>query len=170
MTKVTSVQLTPWTADDLWLLRRKNEPGMTSHLGGPESEEKLLARHERYTNIEATGKGHMLKILVDGEVAGSIGFWHRVWDGEPVYETGWAVLPEFQGRGVAAAAALAAVGLARAEAKHRCVHAFPSVDHPASNGVCRKAGFTLMGECEIEYPKGTWMKSNNWRLELRPER
>jgi hypothetical protein len=42
------------------------------------------------------------------------------------------------------------------------------VAHGASNGVCRKAGFTLLGEVDFEYPKGTPIRSNDWRLDLRP--
>jgi hypothetical protein len=32
--------------------------------------------------------------------------------------------------------------------------------------VCRKAGFTLLGETEFEYPPGHLMRSNDWRLDL----
>jgi len=46
------------------------------------------------------------------------------------------------------------------------MHAFPAADHPASNAVCRKAGFTLCGETGFEYPPGTIMRCNDWRLEL----
>jgi hypothetical protein len=40
------------------------------------------------------------------------------------------------------------------------------VDHAASNAVCRKAGFTLLGACDFEYPKGTFIQSNDWVVEL----
>lgn len=50
---------------------------------------------------------------------------------------------------------------------NRYLHAFPSVSRPASNGVCRKAGFTLLGACDFEFPPGTMMWCNDWRLELR---
>lgn len=86
--------------------------------------------------------------------------------GESVWETGWGVLPEFQGRGLAARAARAVVAEARAAGRNRYLHAFPSVGHRASNSVCRKAGFTLVGEVEFEYPKGHWITSNDWRVDL----
>ncbi len=76
------------------------------------------------------------------------------------------MLPQFQGRGLAARAAGAVVGAARVAGWHRYLHAFPSVDHHASNSVCRKAGFTLLGEVEFEYPKGHWITSNDWRVDL----
>jgi RimJ/RimL family protein N-acetyltransferase len=81
-----------------------------------------------------------------------------------VYETGWNVLPPFQGRGIAAAAAT--VAAAGAEREHRYIHAFPSVDNPASNAICHKLGFSLVAECDFEYPPGSFMRCNDWRLDL----
>ncbi|GAA2999488.1 GNAT family N-acetyltransferase [Streptosporangium longisporum] len=167
-TNTPTVRLDPWSEDDLGLLRRINAPEMTEHLGGPETEEKLLARHRRYVEIAGKGAGRMFAVVLLPELrkAGSIGYWERVWGEEVVYETGWGVLPEFQGRGVAAAAARAVAVEAAAEHRHRHLHAFPSVGHPASNAVCRKAGFVLVAECDFEYPPGTVMRCNDWRLDL----
>ena len=50
--------------------------------------------------------------------------------------------------------------------KHRFVHAFPSVDNAPSNAICRKAGFTLLGERDFEYPPGHPLRSNDWRFDL----
>jgi RimJ/RimL family protein N-acetyltransferase len=57
---------------------------------------------------------------------------------------GWNVLPPFQGRGIASRAVTMAAAQAAADGKHRYLHAYPSVDNPASNAVCRKAGFELL--------------------------
>ncbi|MGQ4434765.1 MULTISPECIES: GNAT family N-acetyltransferase [unclassified Streptomyces] len=159
------VRLQPWGAGDFWLLERLNSPEMTAHLGGPESAERLADRQLRYVRLD---RGRMFRVesAVSGETVGSIGFWEREWRGESVWETGWGVLPEFQGRGLAAQAARAIVVAARVAGWHRYLHAFPGVDHPASNSVCRKAGFTLIGPVEFEYPKGSWMTSNDWRIDL----
>jgi RimJ/RimL family protein N-acetyltransferase len=46
------------------------------------------------------------------------------------------------------------------------VHAFPSVSNAPSNAVCRKLGFTLLEECEFEFPRGNFMRCNDWRLDL----
>lgn len=162
------VRIEPWSEGDLALLRRLNAPEMTAHLGGPETEEQLLVRHRRYVESAATGSGPMFRVVLlpDGEAVGSVGYWERTWRTETVYEMGWGVLPPFQGRGIAAAAAAAAADLARAERRHRYVHAFPSVGNPASNAVCRKLGFTLFGPCDFEYPPGSTMRCNDWRLDL----
>jgi RimJ/RimL family protein N-acetyltransferase len=76
------------------------------------------------------------------------------------------VIPAFQGRGIAAAATAHAIAMARSEKTHRFVHAFPSVDNPPSNAICRKLGFTLIGECDFEYPPGSVMRCNDWHLDL----
>jgi RimJ/RimL family protein N-acetyltransferase len=162
------VQIEPWTDADLELLRRINTPEMKKHVGGPETEEQVLIRHQRYLNFVPEGKGCMFRIILlpERRAAGTIGYAERTWQQEKVYEMGWNVLPPFQGRGIAAAAATAAAARARAERKHRYLHAFPSVDNPASDAVCRKAGFSLIGECDFEYPPGSLMRSNDWRLDL----
>jgi RimJ/RimL family protein N-acetyltransferase len=160
------IRLEPWSADDLWLVERlMGDPSMTEHLGGAESPAKLADRHRRYVE---PGSG-MFKIVDErtGAAVGSVGFWERQWQGEQVYETGWSVLPESQGRGIASRATALAVEKARAEGKHRYLHAFPSVANAPSNAICRKLGFTLLGEHEFEFPPGHPMRCNDWRLDLR---
>ncbi|MFI7009091.1 GNAT family N-acetyltransferase [Streptomyces sp. NPDC050145] len=158
--------LEPWSEGDLDLLRRNNTPEMTEHLGGPESEERLVERHRRYLDPEANGTMFRVVLLPKGRAVGSTGFWDHEWGGEPAYETGYGILPEFQGRGLAVAATKAVVARAAADGRRRFLYAFPSVHHAASNAVCRKAGFELVEECEFEYPKGNFIRSNVWRTDL----
>ncbi len=164
------IQIEPWADTDeyLDLLRRNNAPDMTEHLGGPETEEQVLARHTRYAAMDDPAAGQMYRIVVlpDRDSVGGIGFWEREWQGESVYEIGWGVLPEFQGRGIATAAIGSTIAAARAVRKHRYVHAFPSVDNPASNAICRKAGFEFVAEYGFEYPPGNVIRCNDWRLDL----
>jgi RimJ/RimL family protein N-acetyltransferase len=162
-----AIRLKAWTQADLGLLQQANTPEMTEHLGGPETEDQLLDRHHRYLQLKDPGTGQMLAVILpDGQPAGIIGYWERPWLHEQVYETGWHVLPGLHGRGIATAAARAVAALARTHRRHPHLHAFPATDHPASNAVCRKAGFALLGETDIEYPPGSYMRCNNWRLEL----
>jgi RimJ/RimL family protein N-acetyltransferase len=163
------MELRPWAEGDLWLIERlMGDPAMTEHLGGPESPEKLRERHERYCRIGESGTGRMFVIVVgpDWEAAGSVGYWEREEQGQQVWETGWSVLPEFQGRGLATHATIAAADRARAEGKHRFMHAYPSVENGPSNAICRKAGFTFVGEVEFEFPVGHLMRCNDWVLDL----
>ncbi|MFD9793874.1 GNAT family N-acetyltransferase [Streptomyces sp. NPDC059070] len=166
------VLLTPWSVEDLTLLHHSNSPAMTSHTGGPETEEALLKRQHRYEALSArpAEEGRMFRVSLEdsGEPVGSVGYWPRTWQGEEVYETGYGILPEFQGRGLGVAA-LRAVARAAAEAGgRRKLHAYPSVDNAASNAVLQKAGFELLGKVEFEYPPGHEIVSHDWCLDLHP--
>jgi RimJ/RimL family protein N-acetyltransferase len=163
---MSRVVLEPWAEDGLELLRALNTPEMTAFLGGPESEEKVADRHRRYLDPEENGTMFRVVMLPEHVVVGSTGFWEHEWDGEPAYETGYGIRPEFQGRGLAAAATRAVVETARADGRRRYLYAFPSVIHAASNAVCRKSGFELVGESDFEYPKGHFIRSNVWRVDL----
>ena len=162
------VRLEPWGEGDYPLVERvMGDPRMTEHLGGPETPEKLRDRHDRYVRIAGTGTGRMFKIVVEsGEAAGSVGYWEREWRNETVYETGWSVLPEFQGQGLAVTATRLAMEAATAERKHRWMHAYPKVENAASNAICRKLGFELLGAHDFEYPPGNPIVCNDWRYDL----
>jgi RimJ/RimL family protein N-acetyltransferase len=156
------VTLRPWTNDDLWLLHETlGNPAMMDHLGGIESAEQIEQRHLRYLSDR-----DMFTVWEGDAVVGSVGFWERTWRDAVVYEAGWMILPKYAGRGLAAQAARAVISLARKERKHRFLHAFPNVENAASNAVCRNAGFTNLGECTFEYPKGHWMRCNDWCIDM----
>jgi RimJ/RimL family protein N-acetyltransferase len=159
------IGLAPWSERGYAVLAGLNSPEATEHLGGPETTEQLRRRHERYL-ASGGSDGPMFLVLLEDRAVGSVGYWPRDWHGERVYETGYGVLPEYQGRGIAVAALRLCAEHAACEGTLRRVHAFPSVDNGASNAVCRKAGFELVGECELEYPPGNLIRSNDWRLEL----
>jgi RimJ/RimL family protein N-acetyltransferase len=161
------VTLESWDSGDLPLLTRlMGDQRMTEHLGGPESPEKLRERQERYERLD--GGDRMFKIveLSSGAAVGSVGFWTKEWRDRQVYEVGWMVVPEFQGRGIAATAISQAIALAKHDDKHRFMHAFPSIDNAPSNAICRKLGFELREQCEFEFPKGHFMRCNDWCLDL----
>jgi RimJ/RimL family protein N-acetyltransferase len=167
----SDVNLRLWSEEDFPLLvRLMGDPAMTTYLGGPEPMEQLQKRHQRYCQMKTSEKGHMYVIVFGDQrtVAGSVGYWEIEWGGQQVWETGWSVLPEFQGKGIATRATALVVDQARSEAKHQFIHAFPSVDNAASNAICHKAGFTLQGEVEFEYWRepGKFMRCNDWRLDL----
>jgi RimJ/RimL family protein N-acetyltransferase len=166
------VRLEPWGKDDLPLLRRLlGDPAMMVHLGGPETEEQIVERQARYEQIEHD-QGRVFKVVEEGsgEAAGWVGYWERSWRDQEVWEVGWSVLLEFQGRGVGRAATALAIESAQSDGKHRFMHAFPAVDNGPSNAICRKLGFELLGEHEFEYPKDNLLLCNDWRLDLDAKR
>jgi len=162
------VALRPWAAADYWLLQRLlGDPEMTRYLGGPESQEAIRTRHERF--LVADPERHGLFAVTVGhteEAVGWVGYWESEWHGELVWECGWNVLPEAQGRGVATAAAALMVDDARRRGRHRHLHAIQAVGNAASNALCHRLGFELLGEVEVDYPTGVVMRSNDWLLDL----
>lgn len=167
--KNLDVYIRPWTKEDLPLLERlMGDPNMTLYIGGPETKEKIYKRHERYCRDSDLEQNPMFAVLLGPEniKTGSIGYWEKEWKGRPIWETGWSILPEFQGYGIATRAIALVIRRAQLEGKYRFLHAFPSVDNIASNAVCRKAGFTLEEEVNFEYPPGHLMQCNDWKLDL----
>jgi RimJ/RimL family protein N-acetyltransferase len=167
-----SVRLEPWSTTDGPLMERLlGDPAMTVHLGGPESPQKLADRQARYEKPDS----HQYKIVVGepGEGVGAVGYWEREESGDTIWEVGWLVVPEQQGKGYASAGMRMLLELMRADdIRHESLHAYPSVDNAASNAICRKLGFTLVGPTDFEYPHGSGqvMRCNDWRYELFPER
>ena len=159
------VTLEPWAETDLPLLERANTPEMTRYIGGPEPPEKLIERNERYLRLSASGEAAMFRIEVDGEPAGGIGYWHVDHDGVPAYETGWNTLPEFQRRGVAREALRMLIPLVVARGDRELLVAYPGVDNPGSNALCRGAGFTHTGS-GTEPWRGGELHYNVWVLTL----
>ena len=164
---MNDVMIEPWGKDDLPLLERlMGDPRITEHLGGPETPEKIRERQGRYERAEAGDRMFKIVDVASGGAVGSVGYWDKEWHDKNVYEVGWMVLPEFQGRGIAVAATAQAIELAHQDGKHAWMHAFPNVENAPSNAICRKLGFTLLGEQEFEYPKGHLMLCNDWQLDL----
>jgi RimJ/RimL family protein N-acetyltransferase len=159
------VRLEPWGKGDLHILERSlGDPAMTTYIGGPESPEKLAERQARYE--KPGSRQYKIVDIATGEGIGWVGYWQRTWRGGPVWEIGWSVLPTHQGRGIATIATAEVIAIARAEKSHRYVHAYPSVTNAPSNAICRKLGFVLLGESDFEYPPGSIMRCNDWRLDL----
>jgi RimJ/RimL family protein N-acetyltransferase len=165
---MTDVSLRAWSEDDLDLLRRANTPELMDQLGGPETDDEVRARHERYLRLAREGTAHQFRIVIPGhpEGVGIVGYWRRDWREEPVLEAGWSVEAAYRGRGIAPAAVIAMLDAARERGEHLPVHAFPRVDNPASNAVCRKAGFRLLGEADFEVAHGRVLHTNDWVADL----
>lgn len=161
------LRLRPWSPDDLPLLRAANSPEMTAHLNGPETELQLIERHERYLRLNASDAARMFVVIDDeGRPLGSIGYWPVEWRGRPAWETGWFVLPVAQGRGIASRALALLIDDVRAHPTgRRPLVAFPGIDNPASNGVCRRNGFTLCGTISETF-RGAELTINEWVLDL----
>jgi RimJ/RimL family protein N-acetyltransferase len=169
LNKMSEILLQTWSEQDLALMQRLlGSPTVMAHLGGPETPEQIERRNKRYAYLVEDGVDQMYKIVLasTAEPVGSIGYWKKNWRDRLVYEMGWMVLPEYQGHGIATKAGEAVIDLLRKEKRFPFIHAFPSVSNPASNAICRKLGFTLLEECQFDYPPGHSMTVNDWQLDL----
>ena len=83
-----------------------------------------------------------------------MGYWEKEWRGETVWEVGWLVLPEQQGRGFATAGMRLLLDII-CDDPSVTARARVSVGRErASNAICRKLGFILLGAIDFEYPHG----------------
>jgi RimJ/RimL family protein N-acetyltransferase len=158
------VRIEPWGEGDLPLLVKLNDAEMTKHVGGPESSEKLAKRQSRYE--KADSRQYKIVVQTSGEGIGWVGYWERTWRDQQVWEIGWAVIPSFQRRGIASSATAELIDRARAEGRHRFLHAFPRIENAPSNAICRKLGFTLDDEIDFPARRGGFVRCNNWRFDL----
>jgi RimJ/RimL family protein N-acetyltransferase len=160
-----STTLRPWSPTDLPLLQRANDPAMTAHLGGPETEEKVVERHEKYLRFVQQEQCGIFAIELDGVAVGGVNWWQTSWRDEEIVEMGWFVVPEAQGHGVATKGVGLAIDDARSRSERRHLMAFPATANAASNGVCARAGFTRLGEKDFPY-RGIVLHVNVWSLPL----
>jgi RimJ/RimL family protein N-acetyltransferase len=157
------VKLVRYAEADLHLTEAlETDPEVMRDLGGPIAASALPAIHERRLKDR-----WWLKIVAEdsGPAVGTIGIWERSLDGETIHETGWMVLPAFQGQGIAGEALKLLIELARGEPQFERMHAFPPVTNVRSNALCRKFDFTLHEERDFSYV-GRTLRCNHWILSL----
>ncbi|UYO98083.1 GNAT family N-acetyltransferase [Microbacterium sp. M28] len=160
-----TVRLRRWAPSDLPLLYRANTPEMTAHLAGPETDDQVQERNQRYLRLWREGAARMFVVEDDEAAVGGIGWWTTEWDDQDVHETGWFILPEMQGRGIGRAALALLVQDVREHRTERLLTAFPSEDNLPSNALCRGAGFSLVATRELAF-RGQTLQTNVWALDL----
>ena len=144
----------------------ETDPQVMAELGGPVPREEIPALHRRRLDGIAADPWWFVIVTDDEEPAGEIGIWETEHHGTTVHETGWMLARAFHGRGLASAALALLLDRARAEPRFEQLHAWPGVTNPASNALCRKFGFDLLGE-EVGDYRGAKLRVNHWVLTLR---
>jgi RimJ/RimL family protein N-acetyltransferase len=166
------VELRNIESDDLELYEAIHcDPRMMSDLGGPLPREGLAEKLRRDAATTESGETWVLKIIPDYEsdtAAGTVAVWDHEVDGETVTEIGWMVLPDFQGRGMGSEAVRAVLDRARSERRWNVLNAYPPVSNARSNAMCRKMGFTKIGELDFHF-RDRVLRCNQWQLDLREE-
>ena len=163
------ISLVPITADDEDLaVRLECDPVLMLHIGGPRPEADVRASHKRRLVLMKKGEARMYKIVAENsaEVLGTIGIWKIDWQGPHAYEMGWFVLPEYQGQGVATAAARLLIAQTRSDPEVHYIYAYPTVTNAASNAIARKIGMENQGEFDNEGFAGV-LRCHDWRIDVR---
>ena len=168
------MELAPYTDDDLWLTRAlETDPRVMAELGGPWPDEAIPRIHER--RLESIAGGTWWFTLVPeagGRPVGMLGIFGSEHRGHAISEAGWSVLPEHQSKGYASAGLALLLERAHADGRWGAIHAFPGATNAASNALCRKFGFELVGQETVDYG-GRALRCNHWVLaatERRPKR
>jgi len=165
------MRLRLYADEDRWLAEAMEcDPVVMAHLGGPLSPADIPPIHARRIVHSDDDVGYF--VIIPDEATGpigTVGIWRLELDGETVHEVGWMLLPAFQGRGIASQALAMVLDLAKADTRVDAVHAFPNIENPASNAICRKLGFELLGERDGGYG-GHRFRTNHWRLDMRTYR
>jgi RimJ/RimL family protein N-acetyltransferase len=162
LVRLDSLKLVRYTDADLKLTEAlETDPEVMRELGGPIAASELAAIHRRRLKDP-----WWLTIVPEasGPAVGTIGIWEKVLDGVTIHETGWMVLPAFQGRGIASTALRLLIERVRGEPQFESMHAFPPVTNAPSNALCRKFSFALIEQRDFSYA-GRTLRCNHWRLE-----
>lgn len=157
------------TVDDLDLyLGTLGDEKVMAELGGPLSPERIAEKLRRDVELAATDEAWIFTVIpaeTAGRAVGNVCVWNSEHNGEPIVEMGWMLLKEFHGRGYGSEAVHLTLLRAKAENRWGVIHAFPGVTNSASNAVCRKNGFELIGQSDGEY-NGHFIRANHWRVDL----
>jgi RimJ/RimL family protein N-acetyltransferase len=161
------VELVPYSEEHFELTKALEfDPDVMRELGGPADPGDVERAHQR--RVESVEKGEWWFVIVpepDGQPAGTIGIWESDLTEEPIREIGWMVLPEFQGRGIATEALRTIVDRARSDPRFDRIHAFPGASNIPSNALCRRAGFTHVGDREVRFRERP-LQVNHWELDV----
>ena len=140
----------------------ETDPVVMRELGGPTDPARLPEVHAR-----RLGDPWWFKIVPSpaAPAVGTIGIWEKELDGLVIHETGWMVLPAFQGQGIATRALGLLIERVREAPEFPSMHAFPPITNAPSNALCRKFHFTLLRQRAFVYA-GRTLQCNHWMLDV----
>jgi RimJ/RimL family protein N-acetyltransferase len=156
------MELRPLTREDRRLYERiYTDPRMWAELGGVLDQDMAVKLERDVASVEAGRDWVLVIVTADGTAAGAVSLWDHEWEGETIYEIGWMVLPEHQGRGLASTGVAEALRRADEAARWRVLHAFPATTNAPSNALCHKHGFALRGPIDYTHRERT-LRVNHW--------
>ena len=110
---------------------------------------------------------YTVRVGDDPEPVGIGAVFATPWDGEVIYEAGIMLRPDETRRGVGLATLSQLAERARTELRLARVHGFTAVGNAGGNTICRRLGWTLVGECDLDY-EGRPIRCNHWAKDLTP--
>ena len=153
MIETSRLTLRRFRAGDRETVARWNaDPEYTRHLSGLQSRAQSDEAYDRWDRHWAEHGFGLLAVewRETGELIGRTGpQFHRVWPGDP--EIGWALDPDWWGRGIATEAGRASVAWAFGELGFHRVVSITTEPNIASLNVMAKLGFTLLTQIESEW-------------------
>jgi RimJ/RimL family protein N-acetyltransferase len=164
-----AIELVPLRPEDERLTAAlETDPAMMEHLAGPLDPSAVPRVHaERLERIERGDTWYFtIRLKPDGPPVGTVCLWHDERHPPGTSEAGWAVLPAYQGRGIAKAALAELIRRARVDGRWGEIHAWPSVTNEASNALCRALGFRHVGVANLVF-RGHELLCNDWVLPTR---
>lgn len=153
-------------ADRALTIELEGDPAVKAQLGGPigavEAERIHLHRLERLLHGDL-----FFTVMVDGQ-PGSVGIaalFETAWGDSVIYEAGIMLLPTGQRAGLGLTVLRMIVECARPIESIDEVHGFTAVSNEGGNTICIRAGFRLLGECDLDY-EGRPVRCNHWVFDL----
>lgn len=155
--------------DAPFILQLVNTPAWHRFIGDrnvhSESDAESYLRNGALKQYEAYGFGSFCMELTESKTPiGMCGLYKR--DYFTYFDLGFALLPEFEGRGLAFEAAQTIVYLAKNDWKLPALLAITSKDNDRSMGLLQRLGFQQVED--VQFPNETEIL-NCFRLELHPE-
>ncbi len=165
-----SVRFVDLSLDDLALYEAFYcDARMMTHLGGPWPKDQMPAKLQRDVKSIQLGTAWIFKVLPTDQSTAAVGtvcIWEHLMEGEKISEIGWTILPAFQKQGWATRAVAAILDRAKSDGRWGdLIHAYPGAANTASNAICRKMGFELLEERQLEW-NGKTLHCNHWVVDL----
>ena len=157
------MELRPYGESDLALTTAlETDPVVMRHLGGAAGAQRAADVHRK--RLAGAAAGEWYRTIVPDPATGPVGLvaiWRTPWEGGTIHEFGVMFRPEHQRRGLGVAASLRLFDEVRATGTVPEVHAFTTVGNEGAARGCRRLGFTLLGDCDLDY-EGEALRCHHW--------
>ena len=163
---MNAVTFRPYGESDRELtLALEADPVVKQDLGGPVGPAEAELIHD--DRLARMAGGELFYTVADGPAkVGIAAVFRTPWAGGVIHEAGVMLLPGRVGQGVGREALRLLGERARDELGLVELHGFPAVTNAACNAICRRLGWAVREEVDLDYA-GRPLRCNHWVLDLR---